>query len=511
MIVRAGIGASGTSRCIVEDDEIKGSDIYSQIEFASGLIVRDKDTKDCKIEVSAGTSVITGDGCFGKDGFGHNGSKGNITDPDNFFNIFNFGRGFRLEANEENICQLDLQSGFYAGTTNTCISGEPDGQTIHSSLIAGKGIKIETHPDCEAHIGAGLFIKNSTDPCFGSDDESDVEFANMLYLGEGLRAKQFEDGDDCNALIIAGFKVENEGTKCLETSDTGNVEFASTLIGGKGIRIGGDEESECDAYISAGTKMVHTGTSCISTPSTINFVSELTSAKGIRFQATDECSGLIGAGIDLSSSSTCLKADLDGSLAFVSDIEFGAGIRVNEGSTSCTAIVGAGMKIVGSDSCVTGGDTVDFANNITFGKGLSVEEGGDCAVSVGLDFEVNKGQVSGINFIESSGLKVSGNADCDIASVEINYGCGLTVNDDELELDFTVNSGNVSGITFSECFIVTGNEKCGTASVTLNTSAGVASKVEYVTDVYCNESGDMIVETQYMQFSSCGLFLGVST
>lgn len=504
LVLRAGIAATGTERCIVEDDEVTSKSFAHRIEFASGLIVRDKDTEDCQIEVSAGTSVITTEGCFGKDGFGFGSTKGNISEPDNFFNIFNFARGFRVEANEGNLCQLDLQSGFTVTKQDVCVSGEPDLNTIHSTLSAANGIRIETKSDCVAVIGAGIKFENSTDPCFGVADEEDVDFASTVLLGAGLRAKQSDD--ECNALLVAGIELEHTGTKCIESDDTGNIAFASTLNSGAGIRFGKDED-ECVAFIGAGIKMVHTGTDCISSPGTIDFASTLTSGRGIRFQATDECSGIIGAGIAFSATDTCLKTNVDGTLGFVNNIELGRGLRINEGKTQCDAIIGAGIKFVAGDTCIgtSDEDEPEFVNAITAAKGIrfgSSED--DCGVRIG----------AGID-IASSTSCVEGGGSADFVS-KLSFGKGLAVEEGSsceasVGLDFRVNGGQVSGVNFNtNCFEVTGNSGCGTASVSLKTGS-VASEVEYVVDVECDPYGNLILTTQYLQFSSCGLFMGVST
>lgn len=137
---------------------------------------------------------------------------------------------------------------------------------------------------------------------------------------------------------------------------------------------------------------------------------------------------------------------------------FGKGTVATSGD-DCSLTIGAGIFATGTDDCISDGSLQDkLYNTIKFGKGLNVNHVDNCTFEVGLGLEVN-----------------------------------------------TIKS---AGITFSDCFDVTESGSCG-VHINLKTTGEVDQSIEYVYDVEC--SGETIlVHTKYLQFTACGLFLGVS-
>jgi len=367
---------------------------------------------------------------------------------------------------------------------------DDDAVAVDPSDLAGDGLKAG-ESGCLLHIDFGCGL--------------DVEDGKLVVDNKALAGDGLEIGSDCELKIKAGCGLEiNEGTLEVNNKDLvgAGLQVSGTcglkIVPGCGVKIGDDEGDilEVDNEDLAGDG--------------------LKAGSGCKLEVDYGCGLDIDGGTLVIDSKTLAGDGLSVSGTCSLKVDTGCGLETAEGKVQVdnTAIAGKGLT-AGADCAVDvnpgcgitiSGGQVAVDNADLIGPGLI--QSGTCGLQVnpGCGISVTSGKVTVNNAaIAGNGLKAGTNC-----SVDIRPGCGIKTSGGEVVLDFSVNGANSAGISFDEeCFEVATSGTCPTSSVSLKT--GVATQqVEYVYDVECSPYGDLIIYTRYMQFSSCGLFLGSS-
>lgn len=198
----------------------------------------------------------------------------------------------------------------------------------------------------------------------------------------------------------------------------------------------------------------------------------------------------------------------DGS-RFINVVDFQGGLRAVNGDNSCDLLLRAGIEAYSQTGSINIEDPLPqegyINHKIVFRRGIEVRDPdyNDCEIEIGAGFTVGS---TGCGLIQDG--MVDGNAlfsrmifDDTLAIQQIDdYTLGIGSN-------FKINGNSVKDLSLGDCLELQAGEEC---AYTIAISGGSGGQVEFVTDVYCSGS-NMVVETAYLNFTSCGLFEGTST
>jgi len=198
------------------------------------VVIAEFDPYECEYSIishKSNTQMSSETFCFDETnaGFGYLSPSGHLTLQN--YTTLNFGKGFRIDPQDDDICVVDIQAGFHPDVIAACVTGTPDSTRLASVLKAGNGIRMQTpNNSCDAWIGAGINMSNSTS-CVSSS--SPAGFVSTLVYGKGLNLNQLT-ADGCQAEVgvymdiggISGAAEISLGA-CLQATDLGscNIEL----------------------------------------------------------------------------------------------------------------------------------------------------------------------------------------------------------------------------------------------------------------------------------------------
>lgn len=556
-------GLSVTNSTDVASPIIESGDFINTVNFGSGLNVG-SGADNCGIVVSV--SSVPADMCIGSVDQCITGIL--PTGCQQISEIY-LGKGLRGETGVGN--KLNMGAGVSFSFIDSCVTGNEDVDFANSLNIAN-GLRVASGDSpCEATLGAGIDIFNSGE-CLPTGAGTNADFVNKLYLADGLKVR---DGGDCIAQMGAGFSVENPPLPvCISFDDETDAEFVNKLVFQKGVTASGNDDT-CEVHIGAGMYLVNsigcvTGqtdlnsanqfnfldglrvdsgndpceanigagfsfsgdTGCLTSSQNIDFANKIVSKDGIRMSGdTGTCTVNIAAGIDISSSGTedarlCINRSNENPASFANKFVFQKGIYVSGDDATCTAHIGAGIRLFNdTEKCITGvlSDPPQAVNMIRYAKGLRTQTGlADCDAYVGAGFAFsgdvgciagNKETSFANNVIALDGLRVSGEPDsCDVRIGAGMYFTGSNetgTGDGNAKVDFANKIYLGSGLEAFEsgdCGILitaTGNRPCAITSdecVTgdLNDCTKFA-KIEFAKGLHAKVKGSFFTTEDHIQ------------